>query len=409
MLRFLLNIVRGYVLIEARGMTKERFLNMASHYNIYIWDIHYERGILLAKVGIIDFKRLKPIAKKTNSKYKIIARFGLPFFINRHRRRKILFFGVPMFVGILYLLTSFVWAIDVTGHEKINYEEILITLEEHGLSFGTFKHRISKLTIEDAMLEKFDNMSFVNIDIRGTRATVSIAENIPPVTIADRTTPIDLVAGKQGVIQSVNVSQGEAKVEPGDVVNIGDLLVTGVVVDENIENATHLVHAIADIYAHVYYIIEFFIPTQQDTFVQTGNISTIYSANILGYNLSMPTFLQNFLVNFLYYDTISTRDMLNFGDNYPLPFVLTRTTYKEQTVITQTRDEATLQSLAQAKITQAILNYYSFDVDIVEKQVATTWSDQGLDVSAVIITLQNITQEREIEIEIITPQESDHN
>lgn len=392
MLKFLWHYLRGYITIETKGITKERFLNMVVHKDIRIWDIYYTKGIIVSKISINDFKKLKPLAKKTNIKYKIINKYGAPFFIYKHRKRKILFLGIPLCLMFLYVLTSFVWAISIIGYDKINHDNIINALNENGLTIGSFKHNINKLAIEDKLLEIFNEMSFVNININGTRATVTIAESIPQVEIIDRVTPSNLVSNNYGIVHSVHVSSGEAVVVPGDVVSFGDLLVTGMVVDENVENATHLIHAIAEIYAYVYYNISFTILDEQTTQHLTGNTTSVYSFNFLGYNLTLPSFVQNFQN----YDTITSRRFLNFGYYYPLPFALITTTKREYALQTSIITEEQTNEIAIKQINNILTTYFPFAIDIIQKQITKEKTYNGTYINAIITTIQNISKEEEI-------------
>ena len=395
MLKLLWYYLKGYVIIEVRGLTVERFLNMTAHKGIPIWNIRFLRGSVTLNVSIENFRKLKDIARKTNCKYKIVGRYGAPFFFHRYRRRKVLFLGIPLFLVSLYFLTSFIWAVDIIGYERIPHEEIMQALESQGLSLGTFKHTIQKLTIEEDMLNMFDQMSFINISISGTRAIVSIAENIPPVPIVDRYTPTSLVADRSAIVQNVYVNAGEAMVISGDIVAPGDILISGVIIDEmdeNVEGAVYYVHASGIVNAYVYYNLNFIVHNTYTVPYFTGRSRSRFAVNLLGRNINFPRIRRNFEN----YDTITSRAMLNFGENYPLPFILITQNHREYTPHTLTRDEESMQYLAQTRITQAIINYFPFEADIIEKQIHTDVVEQGLQVNATIITLQNIAQEKDI-------------
>lgn len=389
MLKLLWNYLNGYVIVAVKGITVERFLNMATYKNILIWDIHYKNGETFMKVGVKDFKKLKSISKKTNCKCKIAKKYGAPFFIYRYRKRKILFFGIPFFVAFLYFLTSFIWAVDIIGYNKIEYQKLQEELYNNGLSIGTFKHTINKRLVEDEMLNSFNDISFININVIGTRAIVTIAENIPEIEILDRTTPTNLIASKGAIIQSVFVASGEPKVVPGDVVIDGDILISGILQDENIEGATYLIHASGEINAHVYYKLNFIVPRSYTVRQYTGRTRNTFEISLLGYNINFP----NIRRNFNNYDTITSRAMLNFGYDYPLPFILITHNNIEYNPQNNFRDAYEIEKLAHIKINEAITNNFPIEVDIVNVQKVLETVDQGLLVTAIITTLENIAIE----------------
>ncbi|MCL1936699.1 MAG: sporulation protein YqfD [Defluviitaleaceae bacterium] len=393
MIKLFWYFLKGYVTIEIKGATKERFFNMASYKNIFFWDIKHIKNSIQAKISIQDFRKLKEISKKTNCKYKILYKEGLPFLIFRYRKRKILFLGIPFFLFTLYFLTSFVWAIDIVGYNDISYHVLINALDENGLSFGTFKHTINKLEIEEQMLNTFENMSFININLYGTRATVTISENIKQVDIIDRDTPTNLVSSHAAIIHSLNVRYGDAIVTPGDVVFSGDLLVSALVIpDDTNPDFFNYVHATAEIYGYVYYNLDFLVSNKDIEKEFTGRIRSIYTINIINRYVNLPNAMQNFQN----YDTIISRTILNFGENYPLPFVLIVKTQKEYIEHIIQRDRQTMEQLAYRKINETILNFFDFDVDIVRKNINLEEISEGLSVSVSLTTLQNIAIEQNV-------------
>ena len=88
--RILIRYILGYVNISVEGYYIERFINTCLSKNILIWNVKREKSTYMcANVGIKDFKRLKEVSKKTKCKMKIERKKGLPFLMNRYRKRKI--------------------------------------------------------------------------------------------------------------------------------------------------------------------------------------------------------------------------------------------------------------------------------------------------------------------------------
>lgn len=395
MLRILWNYLKGYVLIEISCSTVEKFLNMATYREIELWHIESVKGKTIAKVSIKNFRKLKDISRKTNCKYKIVGRVGTPFLFFRYRKRKILLFGLPIFLGLLYFLTSFIWAIDIIGYEKIKHEDIIQAVETQGITLGTFRRNINKHAVEEYLLNEFENMSFVNIAINGTRAVITISENIPEAIIVDRTTPIQLVSNAAGIIYRIELSAGEALVVPGDIVRVGDVLVTGFVQPdpEATPGFYNYVHSAGVIYAYVYYSLEFTIPREVTENVPTGQVRRTYTINILNNYINLP----NFFPNFEKYDIIINRAFLNFGENYPLPFVLIMETQYEYQEQTRIRSLAEMENLAAIQLQDTIVNFFDFETDIDRRRVTKHETENGLLVNVGITTIQNIAIEEEMQ------------
>lgn len=133
--RILLRYILGYVNISVEGYYIERFINTCLAKGILIWNVKREKSTYMrANVGIQDFKRLKEVSKKTKCKMKIERKKGIPFLMNRYRKRKI--FGILLIVIVIamFVTSKFIWNIQIEGTEKIAKEEILSNLAECGLS-----------------------------------------------------------------------------------------------------------------------------------------------------------------------------------------------------------------------------------------------------------------------------------
>lgn len=89
--------------------------------------------------GIKDFKMLKEIAKKTKCRLTINSKKGMPFLLNRYRKRKIFFGLIGLIVCLLFVESRFVWNIQIEGIDRISEEEILADLSNQGLSVRSFK------------------------------------------------------------------------------------------------------------------------------------------------------------------------------------------------------------------------------------------------------------------------------
>lgn len=377
----LFDFLNGYVEIEVLGAQLERFLNIVIFHNIRIWDIKKE-GSIRFSISVKDFKKIKDIGRKTASKIKIKNKVGAPFFIFKYRKRKFLLLGSIFFFISLYSLTAFIWDIEINGYENISYDNILNALNENGLSLGSFRRSIDRLEIEQSILTLFD-ISFININLKGTRAIVTIMEIPPEIQIEENRNEIK--ATKTGIIESITVFSGTPLVEVGQVVTKGELLVSGNIIEENFQTQ-FITYASANILANVNYLLEFSLPriTRKPYF--TEKTRTRHSLYLFGNYINFI----NLLRDFDFYDTIVNRKMLNFGENYPLPIILISSHMKEYELIEVERTEEELEQIAKILIREHILDYFDISVDIIETEVTFTHSEIGLDVYVLITTLEDI-------------------
>ena len=98
---------------------------------IYLENLKREKStIIKASVPVKEFKNVAKIAKESKCKIKIKGKKGLPFILNRYRKRKIFAISLLLVLVSLVVLSGFIWNIEITGNETISSEEILNIVKE---------------------------------------------------------------------------------------------------------------------------------------------------------------------------------------------------------------------------------------------------------------------------------------
>lgn len=222
----LMSALLGYVVLLVTGEAPERFVNMAASRGIYLWDItRIREGAILLKVRLGAVKSLRHIARRTKCRFHIERRVGLPFFHKRLLRRKALALGVLFFLAALYLLSSFVWYIEVKGNERLTAPEVLGAAAEAGLNLGMPKWRVETGRVEAALEEKLPLVAWAGVYIKGAKVTIEVVERVVPEAEDNR--PSHIIANKAGLVKEVLVFSGHPAVKEGDTVSPGQVLISG--------------------------------------------------------------------------------------------------------------------------------------------------------------------------------------
>jgi similar to stage IV sporulation protein len=232
-LKKLLHYLMGYVSITIKGDGVERFINYAIQRGIHIWDIHWKKdGTVKARVQLSYLKPLRHVARKSRCRFKITGRVGLPFQIKHIKRRKTLALGAMMFMITLYLLSSFVFFIEVTSQEpvkNINPQMVKRLAAEKGVAVGRPKWLMDFKETEKHLLNHIPQLTWVAISAKGTKVEIEIVEKIMPEPGEKDKSPGNVVAFKDGVITQILVMKGQPRVQPGDTVSKGEVLISGLV------------------------------------------------------------------------------------------------------------------------------------------------------------------------------------
>jgi similar to stage IV sporulation protein len=337
---------------------------------------------------------LRPIAKKTGCRVRILKKHGLPFLINRYRGRKTFLLGAALFVVLFYIMTSFVWTIEITGNEKIETQLIIEKLASMGVKPGVLKYRINSEKVADRIIMDVNGLSYVSVVVRGTKVKVEVAEGVDVPPMVPLSEPCDIVAGKDGVIKSIVVKAGQAAVKEGDTVKKGQILVSGNVPIKNMENNPRMVHAIGNILARTWYESTQPVELRVVEKIRTGRKKD----NISLFLFSKKINLFNKKVSYSNYERVETEKFLSIGENLVLPFGAVIETYYENQII-----EADV-SLEEAKENAANAAYRKALEDIpegaqiVDRRIEFIENQNGDIIADVIIEcLEDIGVKKEIE------------
>lgn len=398
MFKFLWNYFRGYVIIKIKGFSIERFLNLCLNKDINLSKLEEVNDGVICRISIKDVKLLKEISKKTGCKYKIIYKYGMPFFIFKNRKRKMFLIGAITFIALLYYFSSFIWTIQVTGNNQIDNNDILHFCEEKGLFLGAYKRKIDIKSIQSDLKNNFDTVSWVNIKIDGTKATISLSENIQNQKTVENTSACDIIAKEKGVITEIVTRTGTPLVKSKDVVNKGDVLVSGELLLKEGEEikGTYNTYADADIKAKTEKEIKVSVPFEYYIKEYTENKKSTYT--LLAFNKSFDFNLLKTKISYENYDTIISRKQLKLSENFYLPFIIKKTSYKEYIPVKKTYCINEAKLYANKLITEKIIEEIDFSSDILDKQIIYEEIENQLVATAKITLIEDIGEKVPIPI-----------
>ncbi len=218
--KWLYMYIFGTVEIVVEGFFIERFINICKTENIILWSSKMEKGtILKARISKNDFKILRHIAKKTSCRVNLVRKSGLPFVLKKYKKRKVFAIALLVIAIFCFVITRFIWNIEISGAENISKEEILSDLAKYGIQEGKLKSNLNLDEIKNEMRLNRNDLAWIGIDIEGTNVMVTIVEATKEPEIIDENTPCNIVADKNGTISKMVVRHGTARVNIGDVVS----------------------------------------------------------------------------------------------------------------------------------------------------------------------------------------------
>ena len=391
--RILLGYISGYLNICIEGYFIERFINICINKKILLWNIKREKSsVVYANVGIKDFLKLRSIARTTKCKVNIKNKKGIPFLLNKYRKRKIFLILLIIITFLIIITSNFVWNIEIKGAENIDVNELINQLNEQGLSVGKYKGSINTKEIINEIRLNRDDIAWMAIDLKGTNAIVEIAQATSKPEVIDEDDICNIISDKDGVITKINVQNGTAQVKVGDMIKRGTLLVGGYI--EGKYTGTRYVHSNAEIEARVWYTKKEKMSLTTEIEERTNNSKTKYSLNINNFIIN----LYKNLPNFENYDTIITSNKMKLFSNFYLPIELIKTTYYEtqKSQITYGIEEA--KEILTKKIEEELIKEIPNKENITNKQVNVYNQEDSIEIEVIYEVIENIGTKEKIDV-----------
>ena len=161
--------LRGYLYVRIRGTAPERFINLCCNKNIALEELVRQEENYQFRITIKNYKKLRPIARKTGIVPHITKKIGLPFILHRYRKRKGFALGLLMCMVLVYILSLYVWDINLQGNSKYTADTMLQFLQEHDVYAGVLKKKVNCQEIEETIRLAYKDIGWVSAEMKGTR------------------------------------------------------------------------------------------------------------------------------------------------------------------------------------------------------------------------------------------------
>lgn len=289
MLRFLL----GEVTFSLTGGGIEQTIQQADQCGVPLWELRVTSdpsaaggSRLHGSTSPTGYKRLAKIAKQAGAKTTLQEKHGCVFFYQRARRRPGLLFGGMLFVALLLFSQQFIWSIELHYEDDSQSDQayLLEVMEQHGLTPGRYARNLDFLQVQQAILTQVEDISWLSLNKRGTVLEVEVSEKVVPPHLQDKTSS-NVVAKTAGIISRIDTYKGLEMVTPREVVAPGDLLVSGVMVNE--EGEVSYEHADATVIANTEREHTISFDLVQEEPIPTNRIKTRRFFYLLGFRLPL--------------------------------------------------------------------------------------------------------------------------
>ena len=141
------NIRAGRITVEIKLLNPDRILNIFWNRNINIYKINKKNiSTIRLDIDYINYEEVCEVIQTLGGKISIVKRRGFIFWLRNMRGKISLVVGLMLFLVVIFLLSNYVWAIDINVQENISPFEIRQQLKEIGIKPGMAK---SDIVVED--------------------------------------------------------------------------------------------------------------------------------------------------------------------------------------------------------------------------------------------------------------------
>lgn len=412
-----MSVVSNQVRCLVTGEETLRFVNLCRNNGIELRHLVRRENAIQMEIDAENFKKLRPLVRKTHVKIHILNRHGPAFFFYRHKRRWWFLLGMTVFAGMIYMLSLFVWQIDIDGNRKYTDALILQALAQMDVKTGCRKSEIDLPKIEEELRIMYNEITWVSASIAGTKLQIELREgdlkisgssgggqtgnvkrvenreNNPKTQKGESETdlPANLVADEDAIITNLVVRRGTVAVRYGDEVKKGDVLIEGKVYiyneDETLKKVDYLT-AEGDVFGKYQELYEKHYQRKHEVRSYTGKNYRELGVAIVGKSFCLPVW-ENILKKQLEENTLSEvwswKKQFRLTPTFYLPFALEYTEYVPYENVVEEYTDEVIKKMAEEELQKYLIELEKKGVQIISNSVTISLDADGGHVKGTLI------------------------
>lgn len=412
-----MSVVSNQVRCLVTGEETLRFVNLCRNNGIELRHLVRRENAIQMEIDAENFKKLRPLVRKTHVKIHILNRHGPAFFFYRHNRRWWFLLGMTVFAGMIYILSLFVWQIDIDGNRKYTDALILQALAKMDVKTGCRKSEIDLPEIEEELRIMYNEITWVSASIAGTKLQIELREgdlkisgssgggqtgNVKRVENRENNPktqngeseidlPANLVSDEDAIITNLVVRRGTVAVRYGDEVKKGDVLIEGKVYiyneDETLKKVDYLT-AEGDVFGKYQELYEKHYQRKHEVRSYTGKNYRELGVAIVGKSFCLPVW-ENILKKQLEENTLSEvwswKKQFRLTPTFYLPFALEYTEYVPYENVVEEYTDEVIKKMAEEELQKYLNELEKKGVQIISNSVTISLDADGGHVKGTLI------------------------
>ncbi len=376
------NFFKGSYKIRVEGLRLNQFLSECLKNGIEVTQIKNKNDFTL-ECMISEKSYNEIIKKKYGNRYRItrLKSTGFSKFKKKARQKKGFAAGLLIFLYLLYYQSLFITEIEIKGIETINEDEFRTALMEFGVAEGNKKVEDIE-ALKEYFYLKYDELAWIGIQYTGNKMIIDIAEKSEAPEIISYDIPCDIVAKKTGYIEKVITKYGRPVVQAGEFVKEGDILISGIVPDEETEEIKYI-HSLGEVYAKIIY--RFNITEEKKEIIKNETGEKSYGLRLKAGTIDIETGHQN-----IEYKNYIRQDSNIFDVMIPFPIKVSLIELSELDISYRQKEQNEMENSISKKISEYIKKNIPEDAEILNKDLMYDEERNIIKISVIIESLEEI-------------------
>lgn len=322
----MISYIRGYYVITVEGIGTEQFLNHLIRNKVNVYNVNRTSNTKIEFcVEREDMKRFKQVYRGSKYEIKVKQKTGIPFVLKRIYKHKGMWIFALVSLVLLMLTSQFVTDIYIQSPEGIKQEELRKELYNAGLKPGMYKKSIDRKEIRDYLMSKFDDIAYVSLNVKGTNIFVTVTKKAETLKSNEDSNYCNIIAEKNGIIEKVIPRSGTQVVNPGDIVQKGDVLLNGA--DTK---------SIPEVWANTFYEVK-----KSASYIENEKEKTGNSKKVFTFKFYDNKYMLRRKINYSDYTVENKEYKLTLG-NYTFPLSINVSTFYETKKVEVKKDKEEL-------------------------------------------------------------------
>lgn len=389
--------LKHYKKIKIEGLNLNNIINKCIKNRIDLRNLRCNDNLeSTVEIKNEDYESFKKIAGYSY-KISVLEEGGMYAFFKLIKTNILTVVGAFLLGALIFYQSLFIAEIRVEGYRQITETEIREVLKEYGIAEGE-RRKEDYREVKTALYKNFDQLSWVSIYEKGRMLKVKVAEAGKIEEEKEiNTEPANIVAKKSGMIEKIVPIQGNAKVEKGDYVNEGDLLISGKYKYQSTDYSKGdkefvlYSHAMGNVMAKVPLQLTFFMEKDKRELIPTKKV-------IWGLNIKSGDYEIDTTRVFCKFKISKKKETVMIDMKRYFPLKISVVAVREMNVVKRHNDMKKAREVVEAAVRQYAKNNFTKDTSIVSQKINFFEGENIITAEVFLELIEDIGVEKTIKV-----------